>query len=77
MNSQPFVDEESFLYSLFPAREWAIRIPVILLLVFLAIVGSFIGVVLVRSEKSKWKTSDTAAEQSSVSRYHDEADTIG
>lgn len=38
---------------LFPAREWAIRIPVILLLVFFAIVGTFIGVTLIRAENKK------------------------
>lgn len=50
---QPFVDESSPIYALFPPREWAIRIPVILLLLALAGVGSFIGLVLIRSAKKE------------------------
>lgn len=51
--NQPFVDEPHFLYSFFPPREWAIRIPVILLLVGSTIIGSFIGVVLLRAAKEE------------------------
>ncbi|CRK01007.1 hypothetical protein BN1723_021027, partial [Verticillium longisporum] len=39
----PFVDDDHPLQSLFPARVWAIRIPVILILLASAVVGSFLG----------------------------------
>jgi dolichyl-phosphate mannosyltransferase polypeptide 2 regulatory subunit len=55
-NFQPFVDESHFITSLFPPREWAIRIPAALLLVGISVIGSFIGLVLVKSaQKEKAK----------------------
>lgn len=51
--SQPFVDEEHPLHSLFPPRVWAIRIPVILILLGSAVVGSFLSVVMIRSNRKK------------------------
>lgn len=50
---QPFLDDESPVRSFFPPREWAIRLPVIGLLVFLAIVGSFVGVMLIQAESEE------------------------
>jgi len=50
---QPFVDEDHPLQSLFPPRVWAIRIPVILILLGSAVVGSFLGVVMIQSNKKK------------------------
>ncbi|KAI6246588.1 Dolichol phosphate-mannose biosynthesis regulatory protein [Erysiphe necator] len=47
----PFVDSDHPLQSFFPARVWAIRIPVILLLLGSAIVGSFVSVVMIRSNR--------------------------
>ncbi|OQN96153.1 hypothetical protein B0A48_02148 [Cryoendolithus antarcticus] len=49
----PFVDDSHFLHSLFPPRVWAIRIPVILLLLGGAVVGSFLSVVMIRSNRKK------------------------
>ncbi|KAE9970622.1 hypothetical protein BLS_001954 [Venturia inaequalis] len=49
----PFVDEEHPLHSLFPPRVWAIRIPVILILLGSAVVGSFLSVVMIRSNRKK------------------------
>ncbi|KAF2461354.1 dolichol phosphate-mannose biosynthesis regulatory, partial [Lineolata rhizophorae] len=49
----PFVDEDHPLHSLFPPRVWAIRIPVILILLGSAVVGSFLGVVMIRSNRKK------------------------
>ncbi|KAF2435368.1 dolichyl-phosphate mannosyltransferase polypeptide 2 [Tothia fuscella] len=49
----PFVDEDHFLQSLFPPRVWAIRIPVILILLASAVVGSFLSVVMIRSNRKK------------------------
>ena len=53
MLAQPFVDEDHPLQSLFPPRVWAIRIPVILILLGSAVVGSFLGVVMIQSNKKK------------------------
>ncbi|CAI4211792.1 unnamed protein product [Parascedosporium putredinis] len=36
-----------------PPRVWAIRIPVILILLGSAVVGSFIGMVMIRSNRKK------------------------
>ncbi|EMC94347.1 hypothetical protein BAUCODRAFT_48394, partial [Baudoinia panamericana UAMH 10762] len=49
----PFVDSDHPLQSLFPPRVWAIRIPVILLLLGGAVVGSFLSVVMIRSNRKK------------------------
>jgi len=50
---QPFVDHDHPLQSLFPPRVWAIRIPVILILLGCAVVGSFLGIVMIRSNRKK------------------------
>lgn len=49
----PFVDDDHFLQSLFPPRVWAIRIPVILILVGSAVVGSFLSMVMIRSNRKR------------------------
>ncbi|KAF1815779.1 dolichol phosphate-mannose biosynthesis regulatory [Eremomyces bilateralis CBS 781.70] len=49
----PFVDEGHQLHSLFPPRVWAIRIPVILILLGSAVVGSFLSIVMIRSNRRK------------------------
>lgn len=53
VTSQPFVDDSHPIQSLFPPRVWAIRIPVILLLLGGAVVGSFLSVVMIRSNRKK------------------------
>lgn len=45
----PFVDSDSKIQSLFPPRDLAIKIPALLLLVGITVVGSFIGLTMVRS----------------------------
>ncbi|PSS03811.1 dolichol phosphate-mannose biosynthesis regulatory [Coniella lustricola] len=49
----PFVDSDHPLQNLFPPRVWAIRIPVILVLLGSAIVGSFLSVVMIKSNRKK------------------------
>ncbi|OAQ70168.1 dolichol phosphate-mannose biosynthesis regulatory protein (DPM2) domain-containing protein [Pochonia chlamydosporia 170] len=49
----PFVDEYHALQDFFLPREWAIRIPVILVLLGSAVVGSFLGLVMIRSNRKK------------------------
>ena len=51
--AQPFVDDDHILHTLFPPRVWAIRIPVLLVLLASTVVGSFIGMVMVRSNRKK------------------------
>jgi len=50
---QPFVDPDQPIQQLFPPRVWAIRIPVILILLGSAVVGSFLSVVMIRSNRKK------------------------
>lgn len=47
------MDEEHPAQSLFPPRVWAIRLPVILVLLGGAVVGSFLSVVMIRSNRKK------------------------
>ncbi|KAF2663879.1 dolichol phosphate-mannose biosynthesis regulatory [Microthyrium microscopicum] len=49
----PFVDDDHSLHSFFPPRVWAIRIPVILILLGIAVVGSFLSTVMIRSNRKK------------------------
>ena len=50
---QPFVDPDHPLHDLFPPRVWAIRIPVILTLLGSAVVGSFLGIVMIKGSRKK------------------------
>ncbi|PUU76644.1 dolichol phosphate-mannose biosynthesis regulatory protein Dpm2 [Tuber borchii] len=59
----PFVDEGHQLHDLFPPRVWAIRIPVILILIGIAVVGSFLSVVMIRSGRKKAAKAKAAAGQ--------------
>ncbi|KAF2721851.1 hypothetical protein K431DRAFT_284531 [Polychaeton citri CBS 116435] len=59
----PFVDDHHPLQSLFPPRVWAIRIPVILLLLGSAVVGSFLSVVMIRSSRKKAAKAAAAAKK--------------
>jgi len=59
----PFVDDSHALQTLFPPRVWAIRIPVILLLLGGAVVGSFLSVVMVRSNRKKAAKKQAAKAQ--------------
>ncbi|CAF9903144.1 MAG: hypothetical protein HETSPECPRED_000131 [Heterodermia speciosa] len=49
----PFVDNGHPLHDFFPPRVWAIRIPVILILLGSAVVGSFLSLVMIRSNRKK------------------------
>ncbi|KAF3937198.1 hypothetical protein ABW19_dt0204100 [Dactylella cylindrospora] len=62
----PFIDDDHPIQSLFPPRVWAIRIPVILLLIGSAVVGSFLSVVMIRSgQKKRAKKAAAAAKKAS------------
>lgn len=58
---QPFVDSDHPLQNLFPPRVWAIRIPVILILLGSAVVGSFLSVVMIRGNRKKAAKAKAAA----------------
>jgi dolichyl-phosphate mannosyltransferase polypeptide 2 regulatory subunit len=62
-HTQPFVDSDHPLQNLFLPREWAIRIPVILLLLGSAVVGSFVGMVMIRSNQKKAAKAKAAAKK--------------
>ncbi len=53
LSLQPFVDQGHPLHDFFPPRVWAIRIPVILILLGSAVVGSFLSMVMIRSNRKK------------------------
>lgn len=57
------MDDGHPLHDLFPPRVWAIRIPVILILVGIAVVGSFLSVVMIRSGRKKAAKAKAAAGQ--------------
>ncbi|KIX01540.1 uncharacterized protein Z518_09266 [Rhinocladiella mackenziei CBS 650.93] len=61
----PFVDEDHPLQSLFPPRVWAIRIPVILTLLGSAVVGTFLAMVMIRSNRKKAAKARAAAAKKS------------
>ncbi|EED17099.1 dolichol phosphate-mannose biosynthesis regulatory protein Dpm2, putative [Talaromyces stipitatus ATCC 10500] len=57
----PFVDQGHPLHDLFPSRVWAIRIPVILTLLGSTVVGSFLGIMMIRSSRKKAAKAKAAA----------------
>ncbi|KAF7551506.1 hypothetical protein G7046_g7704 [Stylonectria norvegica] len=59
----PFVDGDHPLQNVFPPRVWAIRIPVILVLLASAVVGSFLGMVMIRSNRKKALKAKAAAKK--------------
>ncbi|ROV98356.1 hypothetical protein VMCG_07115 [Cytospora schulzeri] len=57
----PFVDADHPLQNVFPPRVWAVRIPVILILLGSAVVGSFLSVVMIRGNRKKAAKAKAAA----------------
>ncbi|CAK7563227.1 MAG: Dolichol phosphate-mannose biosynthesis regulatory protein [Sporothrix epigloea] len=57
----PFVDADHPLQNFFPPRVWAIRIPVILILLGSAVVGTFLSMVMIRSNRKKASKAKAAA----------------
>ncbi|KAI5197635.1 hypothetical protein E4T39_07198 [Aureobasidium subglaciale] len=51
----PFVDSSHPSQSFFLPRVWAIRIPVILILVGGAVVGSFLSLIMIKSNRQRVK----------------------
>ena len=63
--SQPFVDDDHDLQRLFPPRVWAIRIPVILTLLASTVVGTFLAMVMIKSNRKKAAKAKAAAAKKS------------
>lgn len=54
----PFLDEDNFLQSFFLPRDYAIKLPLLLLVLAILGVGSFVGNVLLKNaEKERLKKS--------------------
>ncbi|ODN82264.1 hypothetical protein L202_02547 [Cryptococcus amylolentus CBS 6039] len=49
----PFLPSDSPLQSLFPARDWAIRLPLFVLLTGISVIGLFFGKVLLGEARKK------------------------
>ncbi|KAF8495618.1 dolichol phosphate-mannose biosynthesis regulatory [Gautieria morchelliformis] len=49
----PFFPTSHPIHELFPAREWAVRIPAFILVVGLSVVGLFIGSVVMKERAKK------------------------
>ncbi|KAF2858731.1 hypothetical protein K470DRAFT_272215 [Piedraia hortae CBS 480.64] len=56
----PFVNDSHPLQALFPPRVWAIRIPVILLLLGGTVVGTFLASVMIRSNRKQMRKAALA-----------------
>ncbi|PWN91985.1 hypothetical protein FA10DRAFT_265797 [Acaromyces ingoldii] len=53
----PIFPDDSVIQTYFPPREWAIRLPAIILVVGLGVVGSFVGLVM-QKEAAKKRAKD-------------------
>ncbi|PWN21026.1 hypothetical protein BCV69DRAFT_282530 [Microstroma glucosiphilum] len=49
----PFLATDSSLHSFFPSRVWAVRLPALVLVLGLGLVGAFVGKVMMAEEKKK------------------------
>ncbi|KAK7204431.1 dolichol phosphate-mannose biosynthesis regulatory protein [Myxozyma melibiosi] len=49
----PFVDTTHPIQNFFPSREWAIKIPVLILLLIMGTLGSFLGVSMINYGKRR------------------------
>ncbi|KZP19461.1 hypothetical protein FIBSPDRAFT_827990 [Athelia psychrophila] len=49
----PFFDKTSPIHDYFPAREWAIRLPAFILVIGLAVIGTFVGSTIMKENRKK------------------------
>ncbi|CAO1635332.1 unnamed protein product [Jaminaea pallidilutea] len=56
----PFLSSSSSIHSLFPPREWAVRLPALILVVGLGGVGAFVGRVMMAEEKKRAEKAQKA-----------------
>ena len=50
---QPFFDASSPIHRYFPPREWAVRLPAIVLVLGLTAIGVFIGLTIVKENRKR------------------------
>ncbi|KAI0928531.1 hypothetical protein AcW1_005747 [Taiwanofungus camphoratus] len=50
----PFLDVSNPIHGIFPSRQWAVRIPVFILIMGISAIGVFIGWKVIKDNK-KWK----------------------
>jgi dolichol phosphate-mannose biosynthesis regulatory protein len=55
LSTQPFVDDKHSLQAYFPPRKYAIAIPAVLLVIFIAAGALFVGITLVNASRQKRK----------------------
>ncbi|TFK42559.1 dolichol phosphate-mannose biosynthesis regulatory [Crucibulum laeve] len=49
----PFIDPSSQIYNYFPPREWAVRLPAVVLVVGLSAIGVFVGLTIMKENRKK------------------------
>ncbi|KXN89238.1 Dolichol phosphate-mannose biosynthesis regulatory protein [Leucoagaricus sp. SymC.cos] len=49
----PFFDPSSQIHNFFPSREWAVRLPAIILVVGLTVIGLFVGQTIAKENRKK------------------------
>jgi len=49
----PFFDASSPIHDYFPSREWAIRLPAFVLVVGLAVIGTFVGLTIIAENRKQ------------------------
>ncbi|KAF7976345.1 hypothetical protein HWV62_5911 [Athelia sp. TMB] len=49
----PFFDKTSPIHNYFPTREWAIRLPAFVLVIGLAVIGTFVGSTIMKENHKK------------------------
>ncbi|KAK1781717.1 dolichol phosphate-mannose biosynthesis regulatory [Copromyces sp. CBS 386.78] len=59
----PFVDSDHPLQNVFPPREWAIRIPVVLIILGATVIGTFLSMVMIKSNRKKAAKAKAAAKK--------------
>jgi dolichyl-phosphate mannosyltransferase polypeptide 2 regulatory subunit len=50
---KPFFDSSSQIHNYFPPREWAVRLPALILVLGLTVIGIFVGRTITKENKKK------------------------
>jgi dolichyl-phosphate mannosyltransferase polypeptide 2 regulatory subunit len=53
MDIKPFFESTSQIFNYFPAREWAVRLPAIILVIGLTVIGIFFGQTITKENRKK------------------------
>jgi len=49
----PFFDSSSQIHDFFPPREWAVRLPALVLILGLSAIGAFVGSTIIQENRKK------------------------